>query len=98
MQARRHTLREIRSTLAQAGEKELEKLIRSPDGRAAIFPIPTKKRSDSRPAKKNRLWRHFELADGAHAMIAEDVLTHIRPSSVRALGENLIANILSCRT
>lgn len=98
LQARRHPLREIRTSLQHRSDRDLEKLIRSPRGGVAEFPVPTKKGSDCGPAKKNRRWAHFQLADGVIAMVADDVMSSNRPSAIRALGENLVACILSART
>jgi DNA-binding transcriptional MerR regulator len=98
LQARRHTLREIRTSLHLASDRDLEKLISGPQGGKSNAPVPTKRRSDFGPAKKDRRWVHFQLADGVLAMVADDVMSSARPSTIRAIGENLVASIMSCRT
>lgn len=96
LQSQRQPLREIRSMLASAGEDELEKLIGSPVGSRQLSSKP--KRSDLGPPKKVRLWMHFRPADGVMVMVAEDAVASARPSSLRAIGDMVVASLLSLRT
>lgn len=95
LQSQRLPLREIRSMLTNVTEVELEKLIRSPTGSRQLSAKP--KRSILGSRKKDRRWMHFQPADGVMVMIAEDAVASARPSSLRALGDLVVASLLSAR-
>lgn len=96
LQAQRLPLREIRMSLADASDRRLEELIRSPKDGVVRSPLATK-RPDHGP-QKDRQWLHFQPADGVLVMVAVDVVASARPSSLRALGEMVTTSLLSCRT
>jgi len=95
LQAQRLPLRRIRMALANASTRRLEKIIRYPAGQSPT--PPATKRSDTGP-QKDRRWLQLQPADGVLLMVAEDVVTSSRSSSLRAIGEMVSASLLSCRT
>jgi DNA-binding transcriptional MerR regulator len=95
LQARRLPLREIRKTLASAGESEMNGLIDgSGDDRVSQ---PKTKRAASGPANRDRRWIQVCLTEDAFAWVDEQFVNSARPSSFRALGEQLASSLQSCR-
>ena len=94
LQAKRLPLREIRNRLADAGEAELEEVI----GGTLDCPSTSAKTKRSRgAATRDRRWIQIQLTTGAFAMVDEALIDSSRPSSIRALGEQLSSRLLSLR-
>ena len=95
MQAQRLPLREIRTRLAGMDESALAKWL---SGSTAPLPRTKTKTVSTTPAQKIERWIQVPLAEGAFAMVMERLLTNSRPSSVRALGDQLSAHLLALRS
>ena len=94
MQAQRLPLREIRSRLADMSEPMLEKWL---SGNAPLPRTKTKTVS-TLPALIPERWIQVHLTQGAFAMVCEALLKDNRPSSLRALGDQLTAQLLALRS
>jgi len=95
LQAQRHTLNEIRSWLADAGDAELDKMSRTT---ICSSTSAKTKRSRGSPPRKDRRWVQIQLSTGAFAMVDVTLIESSRPSQLRALGEQLSSHLLSLRT
>ena len=95
MQAQRLPLREIRTRLADMDESALEKWLSD-----STPPLPrTKTKTVSTyPALIPERWIQVQLAQGAFAMVCEALLKDSRPSSLRALGDQLTTQLLTLRS
>lgn len=95
MQAQRLPLREIRTRLAEMDEPALEKWL---SGSTVPLPRTKTKTVSTTPALMPERWIQVPLAQGAFAMVSEALLKGSRPSSVRALGDQLTAQLLALRS
>lgn len=95
MQAQRLPLREIRTRLADMDESALEKWLSD-----STATLPRTKTNTARmtPAQTSVRWIQVQLTQGAFAMVSESLLKDSRPSSVRALGDQLTAQLLALRS
>ena len=95
MQAQRLPLREIRTRLADMDESALEKWL---SDSTATLPRTKTKTASTTPAQTTERWIQVPLAQGAFAMVQEAALKDSRPSSLRALGDQLTAQLLALRS
>ena len=95
MHATRLPLREIRKRLAGMDESALEKWLSGP---TATLPRTKTKTASTTPSQTFARWIQVQLAQGAFAMVPEAALKDNRPSSLRALGDQLSAQLLALRT
>ena len=95
MQSQRLPLREIRTRLAGMDESALEKWL---SGSTATLPRTKTKTASTTQALIPERWIQVQLAQGAFAMVCEALLKDSRPSSLRALGDQLTAQLLALRS
>lgn len=96
LQANWVPINEIRRRLENASHNELRQ-IAGKHYRPSRVSAPARKSSRKRTSNMPRKWVELPLAEGAYAMVEAEFLNSAKPSTLRAIGEQLTAHLLAAR-